>query len=72
MHALRHYHASVLLDAVENIKAVSKYLGHSNPCFTLRTYTHLMPASGERTRQAVDAAMGCYIGATLKPATYAH
>jgi integrase len=57
IHALRHYYASVLLDAGENIKAVSSYLGHSDPGFTLRTYTHLMPSSSERTRKAVDDAM---------------
>lgn len=55
-HALRHYYASVLLDAGENIKAVSEYLGHASAAFTLRTYTHLMPASEERTRAAIDAA----------------
>ena len=37
-------------------RAVSEYLGHSDPGFTLRTYTHLMPSSSERTRDAVDAA----------------
>ncbi|MGB3762211.1 MAG: tyrosine-type recombinase/integrase, partial [Ornithinimicrobium sp.] len=56
MHALRHWYASVLLDAGESIRAVSEYLGHSDPGFTLRTYTHLMPTSSERTRTAVDAA----------------
>jgi integrase len=56
MHALRHWYASVLLDAGESIRAVSEYLGHSDPGFTLRTYTHLMPGSTERTRAAVDAA----------------
>lgn len=55
-HALRHWYASVLLDAGESIRAVSEYLGHSDPGFTLRTYTHLMPSSAERTRGAVDAA----------------
>jgi integrase len=55
-HALRHWYASVLLDAGESIRAVSEYLGHSDPGFTLRTYTHLMPDSSERTRGAVDAA----------------
>lgn len=54
-HALRHFYASVLLDAGESIKAVSDYLGHSDPGFTLRVYTHLMPASAERTKRAVDA-----------------
>jgi integrase len=54
MHALRHFYASVLLDAGESIKALSEYLGHSDPGFTLRTYTHLLPASDQRTRHAVD------------------
>ena len=56
LHALRHHYASVLLDAGESIKAVSEYLGHSDPGFTLRVYTHLMPTSHERSRQAIDAA----------------
>ena len=56
MHALRHYFASVLLDAGENVKAVSGYLGHSDPGFTLRVYTHLMPTSEGRTRKAIDSA----------------
>jgi integrase len=64
MHALRHHSASVLLDAGESIKAVSEYLGHSDPGFTLRTYTHLMPSSAERTRNAVDEAFACYMSAT--------
>lgn len=55
-HALRHRYASVLLDAGESIKAVSEYLGHASAAFTLKTYTHLMPASEERTRAAIDAA----------------
>lgn len=55
MHALRHFYASVLLDAGENIKALSHYLGHSDPGFTLRVYTHLMPSSDARARKAVDS-----------------
>ncbi|MFI1032289.1 tyrosine-type recombinase/integrase [Streptomyces sp. NPDC020951] len=55
MHALRHFYASVLLDAGESIRAVSSYLGHADPGFTLRTYTHLMPSSEGRTRKAVDS-----------------
>ncbi|WP_326760999.1 site-specific integrase [Streptomyces phaeochromogenes] len=56
MHALRHYYASVLLDAGENIKALAEYLGHADPGFTLRTYTHLMPNSQDRARRAIDQA----------------
>jgi integrase len=53
MHALRHFYASVLLDAGESIKALAEYLGHSDPGLTLRVYAHLMPSSQERTRKAV-------------------
>jgi site-specific recombinase XerD len=56
MHALRHYYASVLLDDGVSIRALAEYLGHADPGFTLRTYTHLMPTSEDRARQAVDAA----------------
>ncbi|MGH4027855.1 site-specific integrase [Actinomycetota bacterium Odt1-20B] len=55
MHALRHFYASVLLDAGENIKALSTYLGHTDPGFTLRVYTHLLPSSEGRSRKAVDS-----------------
>ncbi|MEX1907171.1 site-specific integrase [Janibacter sp. Y6] len=54
-HALRHFYASTLLDAGESILALSEYLGHADPGFTLRTYTHLMPSSTERTKAAIDA-----------------
>lgn len=54
MHALRHFYASELLDAGANIKALAAYLGHSDPAFTLRVYTHLMPSSEHRARRAID------------------
>jgi integrase len=57
MHALRHYFASVLLDAGENIKAVSEYLGHSSAVITLQSYAHMMPKSETRTRAAIDAVL---------------
>ena len=56
MHVLRHTYASVLLDAGENVKALSAYLGHSDPGFTLRIYTLLLPASKDHTRRAIDHA----------------
>lgn len=58
MHALRHFYASVLLDAGENVKALSNYLGHNDPGFTIRVYTHLMPSSDTRARKAVDSLYG--------------
>ena len=57
MHALRHFYASVLLDAGESIRALADYLGHEDPGFTLRVYTHLMPSSQDRTKKAVDRAL---------------
>ena len=67
MHALRHAYASVLLDAGETIKALAEYLGHSDPGFTLRTYTHLMPSSEARTRQAIDSAFAPESAAGARP-----
>ncbi|MFS8199967.1 tyrosine-type recombinase/integrase [Streptomyces sp. CWNU-52B] len=55
MHALRHFYASALLDAGENIKAVSEYMGHADPGLTLRVYAHLMPDSRDRARGAIDS-----------------
>jgi len=60
-----------VLDAGESIRAVSEYLGHSDPGFTLRTYTHLMPSSDERTRKAVDDAFAGYMSATSELPTAA-
>lgn len=56
-HALRHYYASVLLDGGESIKTVSERLGHADPGFTLRTYTHLLPHGDDRTRSIIDTAL---------------
>lgn len=64
MHALRHFYASVLLDSGENVKALSTYLGHGDPGFTLRVYTHLLPSSEGRARKAVDS---MYEGADSAP-----
>ncbi|WP_072655058.1 tyrosine-type recombinase/integrase [Streptomyces viridifaciens] len=54
MHALRHTYASAQLEGGTSIKALAVYLGHSDPGFTLRTYTHLMPSSEGRSRSATD------------------
>ncbi|WP_280116475.1 tyrosine-type recombinase/integrase [Micromonospora taraxaci] len=70
MHALRHFYASSLLDAGESIKALASYLGHADPGFTLRVYTHLMPASEERTRNAIDDLFSTLAGSTAANRTY--
>ncbi|MFG2167459.1 tyrosine-type recombinase/integrase [Micromonospora chersina] len=56
MHVLRHTYASAPLDASESVKALSAYLGPSDPGYTLRIYTHLLPTSEDRTRRAIDHA----------------
>jgi len=56
MHALRHFYASIQLEAGTSIRALADYLGHTDPGFTLRVYTHLMPTSEDRAREAVDLA----------------
>ena len=53
MHALRHFYASVLIDAGESVRAVADFLGHADPGFTLRVYAHLLPASEDRARRIV-------------------
>jgi hypothetical protein len=58
-HALRHFYAGTALHEGEAIKAMSEYLGHADPGFTLRTYTHLMEEtqsapSGRWTRRFVQ------------------
>jgi integrase len=58
MHILRHTYASMQLEAGTSVRALAEYLGHHDPGFTLRTYTHLMPASEDRARQAIDQALG--------------
>ena len=46
-----------LADGV-NIKELAEYLGHGDPGFTLRLYTHMLPSSHERARKAVDTRLG--------------
>ena len=58
MHQLRHHYASVLLDAGVSVAALASYLGHADPAVTLRVYSHMMPETEDRARQAIDAAHG--------------
>jgi integrase len=57
-HALRHRYASVMLADGVDIRSLAEYLGHDDPGFTLRTYTHLMPSAADRARRAIDRAYG--------------
>lgn len=53
MHALRYHFASV---AGESVRALADYLDQADPGFMLRVYAHLMPASEDRARRAVEDA----------------
>jgi integrase len=57
-HDLRHYYASLLIRHGESVKTVQARLGHASATETLDTYAHLWPDSEDRTREAVDAALG--------------
>lgn len=54
MQSGRHFYASVQLEAGTSIRALAEYLGHADPGFTLRTYTHLMPQSHDKAKRAVN------------------
>jgi hypothetical protein len=58
VHQLRHFYASSLLADGVDIRTLAEYLGHSDPGFTLRTYTHRMPSGEDRARRAVDRVFG--------------
>lgn len=51
-------YASALLAHGVSIEELADYLGHADPGFTLRTYTHLVPSNHERARLAIDEVIG--------------
>ncbi len=53
-HALRHTHASLLLDQGEDIKLISARLGHSTIRITYDLYSHLMPNKQEEAVNRLD------------------
>ncbi len=67
MHAGRHYYASVQLEAGTSVRALADYLGHSDPGFTLRTYTHLMPQAEDKAKRAVDDVFERLESAAISP-----
>jgi integrase len=53
-HDLRHFYASALIAAGEDVKVVSERLGHKDAATTLNVYSHLWPGHEDRTRRAID------------------
>lgn len=56
-HALRHTHASQLIDASVDIVTISKRLGHAKPDITLRIYAHLFRKDDSKAAAAINAAL---------------
>jgi integrase len=63
-HVMRHTAASAWLAAGVDIRTVAEYLGHADPGFTLRTYSHLMPDAADRARRAMGV---FFAGADANP-----
>ena len=61
-HALRHTHASQLIDEGVDIVTISKRLGHAKPDITLRIYAHLFSKDDGKAAAAINAALKRYIG----------
>ncbi|MCA0754932.1 site-specific integrase [Paenibacillus sp. N4] len=57
-HDLRHQSASIMLNEREDIRVVSKRLGHSTVAQTLNTYSHLLPTGQETAVLSLDRAVG--------------
>jgi integrase len=55
-HALRHTHASQLIDAGVDIATISKRLGHATPGITLAVYAHRFRQDDGKAAAAINAA----------------
>jgi integrase len=56
-HALRHSHASQLIDAGVDIVTISRRLGHATPNVTLAVYAHLFRKTDEKAAEAINVAL---------------
>lgn len=62
-HALRHTHASHLIDAGVDVVRISKRLGHSAPTVTLDTYAHLFARQEDKSAAAINDAVAALLTA---------
>lgn len=58
LHVLRHFYASMLIQAGASVKEVQARLGHATAMETLDVYAHLWPDDEDRTRAAVERMLG--------------
>lgn len=54
-HDLRHSHATDLLAHGEHPKVVQERLGHYDPAFTLRVYSHVLPGMQAQAAERLEA-----------------
>ena len=53
-HSIRHTHATMLLEAGEDLELVSKRLGHANISTTARVYSHVLAHRQKAERDIID------------------
>jgi len=74
-HALRHTHASALINAGLDVVAISRRLGHASPTITLSIYGHLFENDDSAAASAIDKVLensvrvpiGCQLGHSIGP-----
>jgi integrase len=62
-HALRHTHASQLIDAGVDVVTISKRLGHASPNTTSKVYAHLFQKDDSKASDAINTALAGLGGA---------
>jgi integrase len=60
-HALRHTHASHLIDAGIDVVTISRRLGHASPTITLKIYAHLFRKRDDKSAAAINAAVASFL-----------
>ncbi|WP_219094331.1 site-specific integrase [Streptomyces sp. JJ38] len=60
-HALRHFYASEELEAGESIVSLAQWLGHTDPGFTLKKYSHFLPRAGARGSELIPTWLAGWI-----------
>ena len=56
-HALRHTHASMLIDKGIDVVKIRKRLGHASPTVTLEVYAHLFAKREDKSAAAINDAV---------------
>jgi integrase len=59
-HALRHTHASHLIDAGIDVVKISRRLGHASPLVTLKIYAHLFRKRDDKSSAAINEAVASF------------